>query len=53
MEFMVCQSYAKNFGLYGERVGALNIVLDSPQSAKNVLGQGVRLSPVTLKVFFS
>ncbi len=39
MELMVCQSYAKNFGLYGERIGALNIVLNSPETAKNVLGQ--------------
>lgn len=25
-EFLIAQSYAKNMGLYGERVGALSIV---------------------------
>jgi aspartate/tyrosine/aromatic aminotransferase len=27
LEIMVAQSYSKNLGLYGERVGALNVVL--------------------------
>jgi aspartate/tyrosine/aromatic aminotransferase len=27
LELMVAQSYSKNLGLYGERVGALNVVL--------------------------
>lgn len=27
LEVMVAQSYSKNLGLYGERVGALNVVL--------------------------
>jgi aspartate/tyrosine/aromatic aminotransferase len=27
LECMVAQSYSKNLGLYGERVGALNVVL--------------------------
>jgi len=39
LEFMVCQSYAKNFGLYGERVGALNLIMDSPDTCKNALAQ--------------
>lgn len=26
IEFLVCQSFAKNFGLYGERVGALHVI---------------------------
>eukprot|EP00301_Raphidiophrys_heterophryoidea_P018970 c3960_g1_i1.p1 GENE.c3960_g1_i1~~c3960_g1_i1.p1 ORF type:complete len:434 (+),score=116.29 c3960_g1_i1:89-1303(+) len=38
-EFLVCQSFAKNFGLYGERAGTLSIVCDSPQSTKNVASQ--------------
>lgn len=33
---LVCQSYAKNMGLYGERVGALAIVADSAEGAKNI-----------------
>jgi aspartate aminotransferase len=28
LEIMVAQSYSKNLGLYGERVGALNVVLN-------------------------
>ena len=33
---LVCQSYAKNMGLYGERVGALAIVAATPESAADV-----------------
>lgn len=34
---LVTQSYSKNFGLYGERIGALNVVCrDSTQTAKVV-----------------
>jgi len=35
----VCQSFAKNFGLYGERVGAFNIVTATPQEAQAVESQ--------------
>ena len=35
----VCQSFAKNAGLYGERVGALHVVTASPQQAKCVQSQ--------------
>ena len=28
---MVAQSYSKNLGLYGERVGALNVVLNDAE----------------------
>jgi len=31
---IICQSFAKNFGLYGERVGALHIVTSSSQQKK-------------------
>ena len=34
---IVCQSYAKSMGLYGERVGALNIVCDTAEEAATVL----------------
>jgi len=33
------QSFSKNFGLYGQRVGALSIVTDNENEAKNVLSQ--------------
>lgn len=33
---LVCQSYAKNMGLYGERVGALAIVANSPEAAATI-----------------
>jgi len=36
---LVCQSFAKNFGLYGERIGALHFVPSSEEEAKRVLSQ--------------
>eukprot|EP00742_Colponemidia_sp_Colp-10_P003024 GILJ01003226.1.p1 GENE.GILJ01003226.1~~GILJ01003226.1.p1 ORF type:complete len:444 (+),score=75.07 GILJ01003226.1:40-1332(+) len=38
-EMFVSQSYAKNFGLYGERIGALNIVCKTAAQAEAVLSQ--------------
>lgn len=38
-ELMICSSYSKNFGLYGERVGALTIVTGEEAIAKRVLSQ--------------
>ena len=38
-EMLVAQSYAKNMGLYGERVGALSVVLSDPKFAKQVESQ--------------
>ncbi len=35
-ELLICSSYSKNFGLYGERVGALLAVCPSAQAASNV-----------------
>jgi len=35
----VCQSFAKNFGLYGERVGALHIVNETVQKKEELLSQ--------------
>lgn len=32
----LAQSFAKNFGLYGERVGSLSVVTDSPDEAQRV-----------------
>eukprot|EP00899_Mesostigma_viride_P018900 jgi/Mesvir1/27010/Mv20717-RA.1 len=39
LEVMVAQSYAKNMGLYGERVGALNVVCADADVAKRVESQ--------------
>jgi aspartate aminotransferase len=36
---IVMQSFAKNFGLYGERIGNLTVVCDSPQETDRVLSQ--------------
>lgn len=36
MQMIVAESFAKNAGLYGERVGALHIVCTSPEIANNV-----------------
>lgn len=36
---LVCQSFAKNAGLYGERVGALHIVAPTKQAADHVRSQ--------------
>uniref|UniRef100_A0A7S3YMT3 Aspartate aminotransferase n=1 Tax=Lotharella globosa TaxID=91324 RepID=A0A7S3YMT3_9EUKA len=35
-QMLVAQSYAKNFGLYGERAGCVHIVAPSAESAKNL-----------------
>jgi aspartate aminotransferase len=36
---LVCQSYAKNMGMYGERVGALNVLTNTPMERDAVLSQ--------------
>lgn len=36
---LVSQSYAKNMGLYGERVGALHVVTPDKETADKVLSQ--------------
>ena len=35
----VCQSFAKNMGLYGERIGALHVVLGNRDSAEKLSSQ--------------
>jgi aspartate aminotransferase len=42
-ELLVCSSFSKNFGLYGERVGALTLVAANSQAAQRALSQ-VRIS---------
>lgn len=39
LETIVCQSFSKNFGLYGERCGALHVVCRDGQAAANVHDQ--------------
>ncbi|KAK9799361.1 hypothetical protein WJX73_001924 [Symbiochloris irregularis] len=44
LEIIAAQSYSKNLGLYGERVGALNFVLSDSNSAQRVMSQAKRLA---------
>ncbi|GAB4816612.1 hypothetical protein N2152v2_003658 [Parachlorella kessleri] len=39
LELMLAQSYAKNMGMYGERVGALSLLTADPEAAKRSLSQ--------------
>ena len=39
MEFMVCSSFSKNFGLYQDRVGALHVVAKNADEASRILSQ--------------
>jgi len=39
LEYFVAQSFAKNFGLYGERIGYIHVKCASPDYAKAVLSQ--------------
>jgi len=39
LQFMVCQSFAKNLGLYGERMGMLHVVCKSAAECKIVASQ--------------
>jgi len=39
IEMFLCQSFAKNLGLYGERIGMLHVVCSSAEEAKSVLSQ--------------
>ena len=43
MDVFVAQSYSKNFGLYNERTGALTVVSQSTDIAKNVRSQLAKL----------
>jgi len=38
-EILVAQSYSKNFGLYGQRVGALNIITQNKNQTEIVMSQ--------------
>jgi aspartate/tyrosine/aromatic aminotransferase len=39
LEIMVTQSYSKNFGLYGERIGALNVVTTDASTVPKIRSQ--------------
>lgn len=39
LEFLLASSYSKNFGLYGERIGALSVVTSGDDAAKRVESQ--------------
>jgi aspartate aminotransferase len=39
MEMFVCQSFAKNLGLYGERIGMFHVVTKDAETSKRVLSQ--------------
>ena len=39
IEMMIAQSYSKNFGLYGERIGLLHVVCSSESRKAAVLSQ--------------
>merc|ERR1711997_1062667 len=39
LELILCQSYAKNMGLYGERVGAMSVVCATADDARRVRSQ--------------
>ena len=38
-QMLVAQSFAKNMGLYGERIGALHVVTSNKETADKVLSQ--------------
>jgi aspartate aminotransferase len=38
-EMFMCQSFAKNLGLYGERIGMLHVICETPGHAEAVLSQ--------------
>ncbi|GAB1737626.1 hypothetical protein NU219Hw_g1932t1 [Hortaea werneckii] len=44
LEILVAQSFSKNFGLYGERVGALHVVCRTEAVQEKTLGMLTRLS---------
>ena len=39
MPIILAQSFSKNFGIYGQRLGCLSFICEQEQEAKNVLSQ--------------
>jgi aspartate/tyrosine/aromatic aminotransferase len=46
IELIIAQSFSKNFGLYGERVGALHILMNDENMVENMESQLQRLARV-------
>ena len=44
MEYLLCQSYSKNFGLYNERCGCVVAVTKTPQLAANIKTQLAKIA---------
>jgi len=44
LELFVAQSFAKNFGLYGERIGAIHVVVSKEENAQPVRSQLLQIS---------
>jgi hypothetical protein len=53
IEFFCAQSYSKNLGLYAERVGAINAVLNDAESAKTTLSQLNRIARAMVGLYTS
>lgn len=43
IDMLTCQSFAKNAGLYGERVGAFSVVCSSPEGVAPIQTQLLRI----------
>lgn len=39
LELLICQSFAKNFGLYGQRAGCLHFITQTAKASENVKSQ--------------
>jgi len=39
VQLLICQSFAKNAGLYGERIGALHVVVPTKETAERIKSQ--------------
>ncbi len=50
-EPVICQSFAKNFGMYGERVGSMTVLTDSVDTSAKV-GISVNSWSFELLIFF-
>lgn len=48
IEFMVCQSFSKNMGLYSERAGCLHVVVNDRDNVANVTSQLTNLARVEI-----
>lgn len=49
----LCQSFAKNMGLYGERVGSLNIILPENSSPESKIALESQIKPIIRSMYSS